>query len=245
MEGRTRSGKSKAWWPTLLREAAGSFDFAVVHTYTKSGIGPDERNPEFKLSKRIRRLKKYISGHSDNPILIALTEWNTPKERVDGRTTEIEHLMEIAIQLGGFAVGGVDFAHYWPMRTPTDGFRAAFDQMGQPTAVGQLFRETRGLLDNALVSQRMAESGVYLLATKTSTVKGFMIVNLSEHDIEARLPPAAHRLIDVKQFRSDNQGDVSPPVSCEAELAADDYGWLNLPSRSITIIIRSRSQQPD
>lgn len=226
--------KPAAWWPKLVEEAGDSFDFAVIHRYErwqKKGQGRS------KFTPKLERLKSFLLQESGRNILVALTEWNTPNEKKHGRITELEHLLDVAVQLGNSAVGGVDFSHYWTLRTPTGYFKPLMTFEGDVTSAGSLFGLVGRMLRNADVAEQMGAQGVYILRAKQSDRHSFMIVNQGAHQASFSFGDMSlEKGIQVHQLLRDGDHGVSAVKSCTVNASLSTPAKFRSPARSISFL---------
>jgi len=138
-DSRKSRERQKEWWARLIELAGDSFDFAVVHHYSRPDWTKAERLGEFPETRLLRELRSWLERTRGRPTPVALTEWNTSNERRHGRQTDFEHLVGTAVLLGNILASGIDFAHYWPLRSPDDSFHGLLDESGGATAAGRLF----------------------------------------------------------------------------------------------------------
>ena len=233
IENNTNDSKpSQAWWPTLITEAAGSFDFAVIHRYDYAKMG----GGKFPHTKKLQNLKTYLQQSTGRTIPLALTEWNTPNEKKHKPLTELDHLLEIAIQLGNNVVGGVDFAHYWPMRIPSGAFKPLLTYDGELTSLGRLFSLYSELITDADVSQSLLDKNVYLLRMRRVGENGYIIVNASLKDIQLELNNASGNRVLVSKLTGNPEGKVLPAVECTENALSAKLVGVDVPRKSITII---------
>ena len=224
--------QSQPWWPTLVTEAGNSFDFAVVHRYDYAKMG----SGNFPLTQKLQNLKSSLQQFTGRTIPLALTEWNTPNEKKHKPLTELDHLLDIAVQLGNNAVGGVDFAHYWPMRTPNGAHKSLLTHDGDLTSVGRLFSLYGELITDADVSQSLLDKNVYLLRMRRVGENGYIIVNASLNDIQLELNNASGNRVQVSKLTGDVKGEVLPTVECKENVPRGKLVGVDVPPQSISII---------
>ncbi|NOY61914.1 MAG: hypothetical protein GXP10_01960 [Gammaproteobacteria bacterium] len=239
-EGRSAPRQVPRWWPTLLEQSAKAFDFVAVHRYRMSDVSADKRLGRFRLTARLRQLKQYLERAKGRPVSLTLTEWNTPNEERNRSLSEIEHLLEIAIQFGNNAVAGVSFAHYWPMRASKQfAHKALLDFAGNLKPVGWLFREIKGILNNNVqVSQAMSGAGVYSLTIRSSKLNGYLFANVGSSAAQAALEELAGGDVQVVRMVADQEGRVEVPSACKDTNVAVGRQWLIIPPQSVTIVQR-------
>lgn len=225
-----------AWWATLIAQAKDSFDFAVVHRYYRVDLANEGKVPGFRISNRLRSLKRYLWQATGRPVLLALTEWNTPNERRHGALTEIDHLLNIAIQLGNNASGGVDYAHYWPLRLPNGAFKPLLMHDGSTTAVGKLFGLLGGVLNGVEASESIVADRVYVLQFRGSGQRGYVVVNVGSDDVQIKVEDVAFRQIWVDRIRGGPDGKVLPSVVCGEKIPDSVARWLEVPGESVVVL---------
>lgn len=113
-------GQFPAWWPTVVKQAANDFDFAVIHCYQPSKFGG-----EVKVGKPVVQLKEFFSKQlPGRTIPVALTEWNSGRDIPNAMASALV----VAELVGEYLKAGVDMACEWPMRYPGgESTRSLFD----------------------------------------------------------------------------------------------------------------------
>ena len=238
LNGRPQPADVPRWWPTLLSEAGDAFDFAVVHSYALSNVAGGSTPEKFRLTERIKNLKKLLKDAKGYAVPVALTEWNTPN--FEGPPAdEIEHLMEVTIQLGGFAVAGLDHALYWPMRSPGGHFPAAYDDAGEPTVVGKLLEEIHELINEVEAAQTVVRGTVYAYMARAAGGRGTVLVNRGMDAVTVPLSAIEVPSGSLVRFLSDSDGRAVLAERCEFGAAGGRGDLITLPPRSIAVV-RSR-----
>lgn len=223
------------WWPTVMTEAGDSFDYAVIHRYARAlPLKP----ATFPLTQRTQRLKEALQQAAGRAVPLALTEWNTPSEQRHGTLSEVEHLMEIAIQRGNDAVSGVDYALYWPLRAPAPGHRPLLKTDGSPTAVAQLLALLAPLAGADELAQTTLADDLYVLRTRDAEGPGYLLVNTGARDRVIELDAAAAGAVTVQRINSDESGKAMPLHTCLAAGIHPSSPRVHAPARSICLIHR-------
>lgn len=223
------------WWPTIMAEAGDSIDYAVIHRYARATpLAP----AAFPLSLRTQRLREGLQHGTGRQVQLALTEWNTPSEKRHGALSEMEHLMEIAIQRGNDAVAGVDYALYWPLRAPAPGHRPLLDGSGKPTAAAHLLALLSPVTNAAELAQGTLAGEIYVLRTRSGTGMDYLLVNTGARDRVIALEPSGPLPITVQQISSDESGKAMPLHTCLAAGIHPSAPGVHAPARSISLIHR-------
>lgn len=234
-----------AWWPTLLREAGESFDFADIHRYERVNLSRLGQRPgRFSFSEEPARLKEFLQKAKGRAVPIALTEWNTPEEGKNGfNSTESAHLLNIAIQLGNTLVAGVDFAHYWPLRLNGSNFRPMLGfKADEMTPTARMFGLMGEITEDAQVAQSLPGDGVYVLRSRQVDAESVVIVNTTSASVtvEMSLPSKAVSRVSVIRLLGSANGSVVMPSECSEILPANDSFIISSPPESFS---RTRIQR--
>jgi hypothetical protein len=224
--------RPEPWWPTLVKEAGRNFDFAVIHRYNYA----IEELANLGMTKKIKKLKKYLHEATGRTIPIALTEWNTPNEKKSKPLTEMAQLLDIAVQLGNNAAGGVEFAHYWPMHLPDGGFKPLTDKHGNLAAVGRLFSLFAEVMTGSEVSEFVLTERVYVLRTRRTDGTGYIFVNTNSKAVRVKLDNLPGGSIRVSRIAGDHEGKVLAVVECTENIPKMQIVGLELPKESIAFI---------
>lgn len=223
------------WWPEVMARAGDSFDFAVIHRYARATpLTPSA----FPLSQRVQRLKDALQRSTGRQVPLALTEWNTPSEKRHGALSEMEHLLEIAIQHGNDAVAGVDYVLYWPLRAPAPGHRPLLESDGSPTAVARLLALLHSLADADQRAQVTLAGGVYLLRSRSGESDDYLLVNTGTAARVIALDAAGGGGWTVQQITGDESGKAMPVHTCLAAGIHPSTPGVHAPARSISLIHR-------
>ena len=244
LQGGSPPPPPRPWWPVIIEQARDSFDFAVIHRYERVNLKGIRKKKDFVLSTRIAKLKAWLSKQKGQPVPISLTEWNTPNERRRGELTNIEHAQEIAMQIGMNAAGGLDFAHYWPMRIKSRAFKPMFTLESTATPASDLFSLLGPIISNAQVSQSLLGKGVYALQTQQSNQEGLILVNTGIKTISvnwSHLPADRLSLVQILPAR-DGQAHIDPV--CSEPGQGRQQTTVTLPSQSIAIVQSVRQAKP-
>jgi hypothetical protein len=229
-----------AWWPTILAEAHDSFDFAVIHRYSTWRITEDLPKSGLPLTNDIARLRVFLEQQKGTRVSIALTEWNTPSEKRRGAMSEISHLIEIAIQLGNNAVGGVDFALYWPMRLADKSFKPFLTMDGESTPIASFFAIASKLLPGADVAESLSPDGVYTLhiRTKTKNPSGLIVANptATRSIVEMQEPATAAAQLTVDRLAGEPEGQAVRRTRCTDAILRGGKLKVEVPPRSIAAV---------
>ena len=226
------------WWPTLLEQAGDSFDFAVIHRYTSINLAADSpRTDAFRLTQAPQRLRAYLEKARGKTTPIALTEWNTPNEKRNRCFTEIDHLLDIAVQIGNNAVGGVDFTHYWPLRPLSSAFKPLLTEDGRMTAVARLFGMAGEMLHEAQAAHYMPVENVYVLNVRRAGQEGVLIVNTGARPIPVELKikdDAPKAELIVRRLIGNDDGTVKTLPEYKAACSKTERIQIEIPAKSIT-----------
>jgi hypothetical protein len=224
------------WWPELLERAGESIDFAVIHRYHMTNMRRAMRHGATPLTRRLTRLAALFERKRDRPLPIALTEWNAPNERKNVALTGIEHTLEISTQLGSIAAGGVEFAHYFPLRSPKGGFKNFLTSDGRPDHVGRLFESLGDVLPGSEAAEFIPSKDLYLVRTKRGDEQGLIIVNRGSTDLILRHTIPEAREMIVRRLTGNSDGDVKAVFECSRrQIPAGTYSVF-APSESLTVV---------
>ncbi|MEO5377121.1 MAG: hypothetical protein H7832_04970 [Magnetococcus sp. DMHC-6] len=236
--------KKVEWWPTLARAAKGYFDFAAIHRYALANLSDfTAKHGIFPFTERPRRLREFLeksqSGHS---VAIALTEWNLPKPKQHQRT-QMAHLQQMAIQMGNTLVAGIDFAHYWPLRSKGKDFSPLLTyQSGGMTPLANLFALLRRLTDGAQVGQTMLDKGVYVLRTQQKESSSDVVVNTTSEALQVDISPSLGEktaVISVKRMIEGDNGKITVLAECSENLSvAQPKFMVSIAPNSVTSIVQ-------
>lgn len=222
------------WWPALLSRAKDSFDFVAVHRYKLVKFPP--RGSQYPATDNLQTLERTLSNAKGRHVPIALTEWNIPGDLHRKRALPpIDHLMNVGIYLGNNAVGGVDFAHFWPFRTKSKDFGTLLTTDGQLTAVGHLFEATSTLIPDAPVSEAALSDTVYALRVGGSSTRGTVIVNTGAGPATVEFSDGAKGKATITRFVGGEGGAITEQP---AETSECDAGTARItaPAQSITVL---------
>lgn len=221
------------WWPTIIAQAGDSFDYVVIHRYARAlPLTP----AAFALTQRTQRLKAALQQGAGRAIPLALTEWNTPSEKRHGALSEMEHLLEIAIQRGNDAVAGVDYALFWPLRAPAHGHRPLLETDGRPTAVAQLLALLVPVTNATELVQDTLAGDIYVLRTRSVSGVDYLLVNTGARDRVIALDTADGGEWTVQQISGDESGKAMPLHTCLAAGIHPSAPRVHAPARSISLI---------
>lgn len=223
------------WWHSLTSLAGGHFDFAAIHRYTLvNSQRATQQDGRMVLTARLQRLRKFLESKLKRPVPIALTEWNTPSQKQRPKT-EIDHLLQVATQLGNNLVAPVDFMHYWPMRTPVDHFRPILLADGSASRVARLHGLYRDTVSDSAIAEQMPSPGIYLLHANTSDRSGLIAVNLNETTRVLRWHLNKPAGANLKVLRlADNSVGQAIESRCIGQISNREKVYLTLPARSLT-----------
>lgn len=232
-------GKQEAphWWPTLLREAGDSFDFAVIHRYDLANIGGARaREGIFPFSDGPRRLRALIEEAKGRPVAIALTEWNAPARA--GMLSETDHLLNVAIQLGNTLAGRVDFAHYWPLRIAAGKHRPLLGmEASQATPASQVFAMMSAMAGSSRqVWEASPEEGVYVLQGRQQQGGNIIVVNTTARAFRMNmaLSQSGAAKATLRRLVGAEDGHVNVRPECSETLQGARVLSLSSPPQSIT-----------
>ena len=165
---------------------------------------------------------------------ISSTFWHLPKRR--GRLSEIEHLLNVAVQMGNSAVGGVDYAHYWPMRSQSGTRKPLLTDDGDLTPVSRLFGLFGDLLPEAEVAEQLLATQVYLWRMRRQRELGYVVVNMGPNTAQLELRELAGREIRVSTMTGNAEGRVAPAVECAEKMARSEPRWMEVPRQSVAVL---------
>ncbi|HKY92198.1 MAG TPA: hypothetical protein VJM11_14210 [Nevskiaceae bacterium] len=230
-----RQSREEKWWPTVVSRARDSFDFAVVHRY-KLAKFPQGGSGALPATENIQVLKRTLSSAKGTNVPIALTEWNIPGDLHRKRALpHIDHLMHVGIYLGSNAVGGVDFAHYWPFRTNSKDFGTLLTKDGRLTPIGRLFELTSPMIPNAPVAEAVLSPDVYALKIGGSTTRGALVVNMGTSPVNVQFADTAKGTSSLTRMVGDAEGNISEQP-CETTQSAGGSAVVAAPGKSITVL---------
>ncbi len=227
---------SRAWWPTLLAQARDSFDFAIVHRYDSIKLAAGFKRGGFMRTESLRELKVQLERAKGRAVLLALTEWNTPNEIRGERLSEVEHLLNVTMQIGNTIASGVEYAHYYPMRTPTGAHKPLLTNEGGLTPVGRLFGLLGDVLPGADVSQFLLDEEVYVLRTRRAGEDGYIVVNAGSAGMQLELKEVGTGQVRLSRIAGNPAGAALPAVGCEEKVSRAEARWVEVPKESITVL---------
>lgn len=227
------------WWPTVLNIAPDAFDFVAVHRYQKLGIKDIETKPVklFKFSSTLSKFRDYLTTKTQRPVLIALTEWNTANEKRTGVLSPMDHLLEIAVQIGNNAVGGVQYSHLWPFRSPKEYRKTLLNNKTEIRPIGMFYSQLSGLLPGAEVSHSRLGKYIYVLKSHRTKDEGFLVVNTAKSASQVSIKDIIDQNTAVTLINKSGNKKVNFTYQqCSNQGSTAINKWVYLPPLSITII---------
>ena len=211
------------WWEVLLAEAGESFDFAVIHRYAFADLAEKEASGRsvLRFTAQPNVLRTYLEEKKGRRVPIAMTEWNTPydKNRI---LRPIDHLLEMAIQLGNTLVAQVDFAHYWPLRTPRTLFKPILSwDRAELSPASELFEILREIDPARPAIQFIQGSNVYVLRARRAGGEAVMVVNRSATPVSFESDQAAANQSEmtVRRLTGRDDGAITGERKCRVARA--------------------------